>query len=235
MILCLLLPALAAPAPAEIRSRLDQMRAASDALKEYTYVFQRQEWVDGKQQPRQQMEVKFRKPMNIYMRWTGSTHQGRELLYRQGWNDGKMMVKPGPYVPTLSLDPKGRLAMRGSRHGIEMIDLSNVAALILRQTDRLDRSAELSATFSEAGPQTVAGQASWCVRIDLPKDRDAELYAYRVDLCMAEATGLLTRVRSWDQVDGQMRQVADYEFSQVNLSPGLSDADFDPENPAYGF
>lgn len=234
-LLLLLAPAFATPGPSDVRARLERMRSAADALREYTYTFQRQEWVDGKQQPKHLMAIKFRKPMDIYIKWVGDTHKDRELMYRRGWNDGEMMVKPGPMIPTLSLDPNGRIAKRGSRHGIEMIDMSNVAKLILTQTDRLDSSAELSATFSEKSSQTINGEASWCVRIDLPKDKDPALYAYRVDMCLSEATGLLTRLRSWDMESEQMRQVADYEFRQVNLAPGLTDADFDSENPAYGF
>lgn len=234
-LLLLLAPALAMPGPADVRARLERMRSAADALREYTYTFQRQEWVDGKQQPQHLMSIKFRKPMEIYIHWIGDTYKGRELLYKRGWNDGNMMVKPGPMLPTLSLDPNGRIAKRGSRHGIEMIDLSNVAKLILSQTDRLEASATLSATFSDGGAQVINGEPSWCTSIGLPKDKDPALYAYRVDMCLSEASGLLTRLRSWDMDDGQLRQVADYEFRQVNLSPGLTDSDFDNDNPAYNF
>ena len=232
----LLLPsALAGQTPPDIRARLERLRTAAEGVSQCTYTFRRHEWTDGRQQPPHEMAVKFRKPMDIYMKWVGDTHKGRELLYRQGWNEGDMMVKPGPMIPTLSLDPKGKLAMRGSRHGIDMIDLSNVADIILDQTDRLEASATLSATYTSQGAQTVNGEASWCVQIDLPKDQDTQLYAYRVDMCLSDRTGLLTRLRAWDQSDGELRKVEDYEFRNINLSPGLTDQDFSDENPGYGF
>ncbi len=223
--------------PPEIRARLERMRAAAASLKQYTYTFRRHEWVDGKQGDPQLMAVKFRKPMDIYMTWVGDAHTGRELLYRKGWNDGKMRVHPTPgaLIPSLNLDPNGKLATKGSRHGIELIDLSNVTAIILAQTDRLDKNPDLSATFTDQGKQVVNGEASHCTRIDLPKDKDPQLYGQRVDLCLSTRTGLLTRLQTWDVEDGALRKVEDYEFRDLNLSPGLTDADFDPDNDAYGF
>lgn len=230
-------PARAAETPPEVRAQLERLRKASDKLQQYTYVFRRHEWVDGSQQAPQVMAVKFRKPFDVYMTWTGEVYTGRELIYRQGWNDGKLHVHPAPgaLVPSLNLDPKGKLAMRGSRHGIEMIDISNVVALILDQTDRLDANPDLSATFTSQGREVINGEASSCLRIDLPKEQDPGLYARRVDLCASDTTDLLTRVRAWDLEDGEVRKVEDYEFRDVRTSPGLTDADFDPDNPAYGF
>lgn len=242
-VLSLLLALLSSPAhavdtaPPEVKQGLERMRTATAALTEYSYTFRRHEWKDGKQLDAQLMAVKFRKPLDVYLTWTGDVHTGRELIFRRGWNDDKLHVKPSPspLVPTLNLDPSGKLAMRGSRHGIEMIDLGNVTALILAQTDRLAQHATLEATYTDQGQQDVHGEPSRCVRVDLPKDQDPALYGHRVDMCVSQATGLLTRLRTWDHEDGQVRKVEDYEFRDMDTSPGLTDADFDPDNPAYGF
>lgn len=242
-VLSLLLCLLASPAhavdtaPPEVKTGLERMRSATAALTEYAYTFRREEWQDGKQLDPQVMAVKFRKPLQVYMTWTGDVHTGRELIYRKGWNDDRLHVKPSPgaLVPTLNLDPKGRLAMRGSRHSIEMVDLANVTGLILKQTDRLAKHPTLQATYTDQGHQDVNGEPSRCVRVDLPKDQDPELYGHRVDMCVSDATGLLTRLRTWDHEDGELRKVEDYEFRGMDTSPGLTDLDFDPENPAYGF
>jgi len=225
----------AAAPPPEIQQALERMRSASAALTQYTYEFRREEWKDGKQLPPQLMQVKFRKPLDVYLQWTGDAYKGRELIYRQGWNDNELHVKPGPLIPVLNLDPAGRLAMRGSRHGIDMIDMSKVTDLILRQTDRLAANPDLSATFTAQGAQLINGEPSHCVEIDLPKERDPALFATRVDMCSSDATGLLTRLRAWDQEEGALHKVEDYEFRRLDLHPGLVDADFDPDNPAYNF
>lgn len=239
LIALLLAPAAATAGatPPEVSVHLERLRTATAALSQYTYTFRRQEWVGGSQQDAQIMAVKFRKPFDVYITWTGEVHTGRELIYRKGWNDGKLHVKPAPgaLVPTVNLDPYGKLAMRGARHGIDLIDISNVVKLILDQTDRLAANPSLSATYTRQPSETVGGRPSSCLRIDLPKDQDPGLYARRVDLCTDDATGLLTRVRAWDQEDGALRQVEDYEFSNLDTTPGLTDLDFDPDNPAYGF
>ena len=227
----------ASEAPPEFKARLERMRTATASLQQYTCTFRREEWQGGKPLGAQLMAIKFRKPMDIYMRWEGETYKGRELIFRRGWNDDKLHVKPTPgaLVPTLNLDPEGGLAMRGSRHSIDMVDMGNIVSLILRQTDKLEKSTSLSASFTDQGPQVVNGEASRCMQVDLPKQQDPALYARRVDMCMSDRTGLLTRLRTWDEDAGEVRKVEDYEFRSMNLSPGLTDADFDPENEAYGF
>lgn len=237
LLLCLPDVSRAGDTPPEVSAQLDRLRSSTDALRQYTYTFRRQEWLDGKQQDPQVMAVKFRKPFDVYMTWTGEVYTGRELIYRQGWNNGRLHVKPAPgaLIPTVNLDPTGKLAMRGSRHGIEMIDIGNVVELILSQTERLQANDALSATFTVQGSETINGEPSHCLRIDLPKDLDPGLYAQRVDLCTSTTSGLLTRLRAWDNEDGAVRKVEDYEFRGLDASPGLTDLDFDPDNPAYGF
>ncbi|NOY28443.1 MAG: DUF1571 domain-containing protein [Oligoflexia bacterium] len=218
----------------EAQARFDRMRTATAALSSYTYTFRREEWADGKQQDPNLMAVKFRRPMDIYMKWVGQVHKGRELLYRQGWNDGDMKVKPGALLPTLNLDPAGRLAMHGSRHGVDLIDLSRVVGIITSQTDRIAANNALSATYTDLGPALVGAEAAHCLRADLPKDQDPGLYAVRIDICTSDQTGLLVRLRTWDVEDGQLRKVEDYEFRDITVVP-LADSDFDPDNPEYGF
>lgn len=227
-------PALAGEIPDDVMARFTRMEKAAGALTSYTYTFRRHEWTGGKQQDVHEMAVKFRKPMDIYMKWVGDTHTDRELLYRQGHNDGDMKVKPGPMIPTLNLNPTGKLAMRGSRHGIDLIDISNVVAIISDQTARIRASDSLSATYTLQGPEVINGEASTCLRADLPKNQDPALYAQRIDMCTSDATGLLVRLRAWDVEDGQLRKVEDYEFRDVTPTT-LTETDFDPDNPAYNF
>ncbi len=236
-LLSLSTPAAAGDTPPEFHDRLERMRGAADALQQYTYTLYRHEWVDGGQADPQEMAVKFRKPMDIYMTWVGDEHTGRELIYRKGWNDGRMRVHPTPgaLIPSINLSPTSRLAMKGSRNGIELIDIGNVVSLILAQTDRVEASDTLQASFTDLGNRMVNGEASTCLKIELPKDKDPALYAYRVDMCISDGTGLITQLQSWDFEDGAMRKVAEYEFRDMNTKVSLTDADFDPDNDAYGF
>lgn len=229
--------AFAGETPPEFHARLERMRSTAAALQQYTYTLYRHEWVDGEQADPQEMAIKFRKPMDIYVVWTGEVYKGRELIYRKGWNNGKMRVHPTPgaLIPSLNIAPDSRLAMRGSRNGIELIDIGNVVDLILAQTDRVEANPDLQASFTDLGARMVNGEPSHCLKIELPKDKDPALYAYRVDMCISDETGLPNRLESWDFEDGAMRKVAHYEFRDLNTHVTLTDADFDPDNAAYGF
>jgi len=58
------------------------MQAAAARLRDATYVFHKQEYADGERQPAERIRVKYRAPGDIYMKWLGPVHAGRELLYR---------------------------------------------------------------------------------------------------------------------------------------------------------
>ena len=181
------------------------------------------------------MAAKYRRPEDIYMRWMGDVHEGREVLYRRDENEGRLKVNAGALVPTLDLDPTGSAAMRGSRQPVWMGSVVRSAEQILGGADRLTASAELNAAYVDLGTVLVHGQPSHCYQADLPVDRDPSQYAPRVLVCMSLDNGLPTRFAAWERADGGLRQVEDYGFEGVVVNPELTDLDFDPDNPEYGF
>lgn len=65
-----------------------------------------------------------------------------------------------------------------------------------------------------------------------PGGKFSPYYAPRAKICFSVKTKLPTRVSSWDEEDNL---VEDYAYSDVRLNPGLTNADFDPENADYNF
>ncbi len=222
-------------APAAIQASLERMRGAVAGLKDATYTLHKQEWIDGKALPAQTMAAKYRQPEDLYLRWTGEVYVGREVMYCPADNDGKLKVNAGALVPTIDLDPTGATAMRGSRQPVWMGSVVRTAEQILAGADKLTGSPTLDASYVDKGTVMVRGQPSHCYQAELPVDQDPEQYAPRVLVCMSLANGLPTRFAAWERHQGGLRKVEDYEFVGVVVNPGLDDADFDPENPAYGF
>ena len=62
--------------------------------------------------------MKYRRPDDLYLRWTDEAHSGREAIYRKDWNGGRLRVNPGSLLPNVNLDPLGGIAMADSRHPI---------------------------------------------------------------------------------------------------------------------
>ncbi len=222
-------------APPAIQASLERMRAAAAGLREATYTLHRQEWSGGRPYAAQVIATKLRRPEDLYLRWEGEAYEGRELLYRPGWNGGRIRVSDGPLVPTLDLDPDGPIAMHGSRHPARMASVLVTAATILRGADTLSGDPGLKASYEDKGTVKVRGEPSHCYRAWLPVEQDPGQYAPLVLVCVSLAHGLPTRFAAWERADGGLRQVEDYVFAGIAVNPGLSDADFDPDNPAYGF
>lgn len=221
--------------PPVIREMLESARGAVTHMRDATYLVARREWKGGKYLPYQEIAVKLRLPCDLYLRFVGESDKGMEVLYRPGWNQGRLRANPGRYMPNLDLDPRGSVAMRSSRQPVWMASIVRVVERILQGSDRLVANPTLDATYRILGARLVAGANCDCYEADLPKDQDPEQYARTLRLCLDSRLHLPRQVQAWDLEDGAMRLVEDYTFRDLRVDVGLTDQDFDPANPSYGF
>ncbi len=221
-----LTPDAAADVESVVADLIRRMTVASAAVIDATWLMRMEERKDGRQLPVQEIAVKYRRqPESLYFRWVGDTYRGRELL-----------VSTGPLIPNLSLDPLGTLALRDNRHPVWMGELTRIADLVAAGAALLDRRDDLSATYEDLGVVDVFGTPSRCYSALLPYDTAPDLiYAPKIRLCLSRETSLPSRFTAWASEDGTLRQVEDYAFRSLAVNVGLTDADFDPKNPAYGF
>jgi hypothetical protein len=222
-------------APVAVVDRLvGAMVSAERATSSWSFVLERQEWVDGAMMPAERMQVSFQKPFAVYAKWIGAVDNGQELIFKKGWNDDQLMVNPPGLVPTLNLDPRGAVAMRGNRHPILDIGFPFLIGRIAAD-HAIAKANPTLVTVEDLGPRSVAGRAARCYRSTLPKDKITSLYAYKAEICVDTALNLPTEVKVWDKVGGSVQLVERYSFSAVKVNPALDPLTFDPTNPAYGF
>jgi hypothetical protein len=104
-------------------------------IPDYMATFTKQERVGGDLSDVQKISLKLRhEPLSIYMKWR-SGQTGQQVIWVEGQNDGKMLVKAGGLkgrLGTLSLDPTSGLAMSQSRHPCTMVGLKGAAERILK-------------------------------------------------------------------------------------------------------
>ncbi len=217
------------------RAVVNGMDVAISQMQSATWRFHKQEYVDGEWLPEEIIDVRYRPPEDLYMHWVGDVHEGRELMFRPGWNDDEIRVSTGPFVPTLNLNPLGSIAMRGERHSIHHLAITSVVGNFLRDRATLEAHPELKTGAVDRGIETIYGEPARCFDLTLPKDQDPSLYAYEVDFCVHLRTGLPAHALSFSIENGAFRQVELYGYENMRINPGLTDADFDPENPEYGF
>ena len=104
-------------------------------IPDYSATFTKQERVGGDLSDVQKISLKLRhQPLSIYMKWR-SGQTGQQVIWVEGQNDGKMLVKAGGIkgrLGTLSLDPNSALAMSQSRHPCTMVGLKCAAERIIQ-------------------------------------------------------------------------------------------------------
>jgi hypothetical protein len=219
--------AVAAPPPGMLED-LARMVAASDAMRDATYTLERTEWVGGEQRPTETIAVRYRRPETLWLEWTGDVYPGRKVRYEQGWNDGRLRVRPSSFLPLFNFDPTGAVAMRDSRHPVWMSSLDRIVRKLDAVIGLVAATPGSPATFVDEGERVEAGVPSRCYRATLPYDRDPRLYAPVVRFCGGLESRLPTRFSAWKEEDGASRRVEDYVFRDLVVNPGLGAEAFDP-------
>ena len=91
---------------------------AAEAIPTYEATLYRKVWID-RQFIESTVRMKFRtSPKSVYL-YFEQPHAGREVLWIDGWNDGKMLAHEGSgalsLIGSVSLDPLSPQAMEGSK------------------------------------------------------------------------------------------------------------------------
>jgi len=116
-------------------------RASLDAVKKldgYTATFIKQEQLKkGKPLTQQVMQLKLRRqPFSVYLKFT-DPHEGREVIYVEGRNKGKLLVHEpsglASLAGTISLAPTGDRAMEENRYPVTMLGLEKLLETVLAQ------------------------------------------------------------------------------------------------------
>lgn len=197
----------------------------------YTAVFHKQERIDGRLREEETVFMKFKRPFKIYMKWIRPPHEGRELLHVAGWNGNRIRIHGGGGLLgliTMNLDPHGRAVMRANRHVITESGLEHLVGVVAANIRKGVATGEVR--FVDLGRDNVYGRDARTVELRFPADRAKGYYCCRAVLSLDAENRMPLRILVFDADD---RLVERYEYEDVRLDAGLTDADFAPENPAY--
>ncbi|MDB5969297.1 MAG: hypothetical protein JWQ90_1747 [Hydrocarboniphaga sp.] len=226
----------AAPVVAsDVRALLQKFVDTVETLPGYQVVMQKQQRIGSDLKPAETLLLKQQKtPDCRYMKWIADPHKGRELILCSGRYDGKIQVHESGLlgIATLSLDPAGSTANSGNLRPIAQAGIYNMAKMLKANIDKRRASAEPEAA-PVASERVVEGQTSLCLRSDTMGSDDKAPYPVgAAELCFDKTLAMPTEVQFWHK-DGRLME--HYRFHDWNLKPGLTDADFDTKNRAYGF
>jgi hypothetical protein len=229
-----------APARAEAPAADPARRAAAEAIRaaqaaaaafgDVTATLHKTEWKGGPL-PYERIVLKLRnRPRAVYMRWVTGPRRGQEVIWREGWNGGKLRAHKGSFPDfSVNLAPTGWLAMRGSRHPVMHVGFDHILGALAHDFALADTNPECVGASRDLGVEDVHGAPARCFEFDTDKGRCPTMYAYRARFCMDRASGLPSAVKVWDLEDGEIRLVEDVSYAEIRVDAGLTDADFDPD------
>jgi hypothetical protein len=206
-------------------------------VRDYTCISTKQERIDGKLLPRETFLLKHRREPNcVYLKWLQEPFKNRETIYCPARYGEKLKNHEGSgiagWLGTLSLDPRGKLAMTGNRHSLVDAGIFHVLAIVRSDFERGKMHPDHGVRFENLHEENVLGQPSFCWQALQPANSALGYYAPRSETCLHLDLHLPTRATVLSDSD---EVVENYTWSDYKLNVGLGDADFDTENPEYGF
>jgi hypothetical protein len=221
--------------PEDVRALVQKFVDTVDALPGYQVVMGKQQRIGGELKPMETLLLKQRRsPDCRYMKWIAEPHKGREIILCADRYDGKLQVHESGFLglATLSLDPAGSTASKGNLRPIAQAGVYNMAKMLKADIERRRAAGKIEAP--ETSERVVEGQRSLCLHRDGigAEDDKAPYPVGGAELCFDKNLAMPTEVQFWHR-DGQLME--HYRFHDWKLDPGLTDADFDTANKAYGF
>lgn len=218
-------------------------------VQDYTCDFYKRERVQGELLGRQHLQAKVRHeqrndsevvvPRSIYLRYVSpQSLQGREVLYVQNERGGDLIARRGgTRLPntTLQLEPDGALAMEGQRYPITEFGMKNLVRRLIQVIESDTRRENCDVRmFKDAKLNDRP-----CTHIQVThRTRNPRWAFYQARIFVDDQLQLPVYFASYDwpaQPGGEPVLLEEYIFTNIKTNLGLTDRDFDRDNPEYGF
>jgi hypothetical protein len=176
------------------------------------------------------------KPLSIFLKFLGPDDvAGRRVLYVEGQNEGKMVVRNGgrrfAHV-VVKIDPRGE---RASRESLVPITEIGFEQLLSRMIVILETHARIDTTGENTQVRRIAGakldkRPCTVIRVTHP-EKQVGLNFHEANVFVDDALHVPVRVdySDWPEQPGAApRLMAEYSYTSLELNPSLGDDRFDP-------
>lgn len=208
-------------------------------VKDYTGKFCKHERVGDALMSEECNAMKVRhQPFSVYLRVLDpAPSAGQEAIFVEGRNDGNIIAHTAGFgsnvIGRVSLDPHGFLATRGNRYNIKDVGLKNLVLKLLELGERkeLFRDSKVKIDKVEFGERP-------CTRVEISNPHpigDFHLAIARIVLDAEWDVPVHFESHEWPAGGGKAVLSESYSYYDLKFNVGLTDRDFDPDNPDYAF
>ena len=221
-------------------------------IRDYTATLVKRERIGSQLADYQYMAIKVRHeqkkggrvvvPFSVYLRFLKPPElRGREVIYVEGWNDNKLMAHEPPDSATyrligrVSLKPDGFLAMRGNRYPITEIGIKNLVVRLLEVAREDRKYGECEVDFYKGAK--INGRTCTKIEVRHPvRRRQFRFHIARIYIDDELEIPIRYESYDWPEKRGDPPLLLEeYTYLNVKLNVGLTDRDFDPDNPQYHY
>ncbi len=236
------------PAIALAQNGLNTLR---ENVRDYTCVMVKRERIDGQLGDYEYMYAKVRNekhvngkvavPFAVYLYFLKPEDvKGREVIYVRGHNDDKLIAhEPSSSLlgkfGSVWLRPDGMMAMKGNRYPITEIGMEILVVRLLETGQRDRQRGEVQVQFRKGAK--INGRVCTMLEVIHPVKRPYFDF-HKAQIFIDDELNIPIRYAAWTwpvREGGEPVLEEEYTYLQVKLNPGLTEKDFDPENPDYKF
>jgi hypothetical protein len=245
-------PELSAPHPLDpaLQIARDSLQHIRENIVDYSAVMIKRERIGNTLGEHEFMFIKVRNrkvqdgqlatPFSVYMTFLKpASVKGREVIFVENRNSGNLTAHEGGmkgrFLPTVSLDPKGMLAMQGQRYPITEMGIENLVVKLIEKGERDRRYDECSVQFMKGAK--VGGRGCTVLVVTHPEPRPHfDFHVAQIFIDDELRIPIRYAAYSWPTAAGaEPDLLEEYTYQNIQLNVGLTESDFDTKNPKYNF
>ncbi len=232
------------PALDMARHGLERVR---NDIRDYTCILVKRERVKGELGEHQFIFTKVRNrqvhegrtvvPFSVYMYFLKPSEvKGREVIYVEGQNNGKLCAHEGgrSLLPSVWLTPDSFLAMQGQLYPITDVGIENLVLKLIERGESERRFPEVEVNFKAQA--RVKDRTCTVLEIRHPQRRP-EYEFYLAQVFIDDQLGVPIRYAAygWPENNQEPPVLEEYTYMDLKINTGLQDEDFDTKNAKYNF
>jgi hypothetical protein len=214
---------------------------AIERLQDYTATLIKNERIGNTLGEPQYIALKVRhKPFSVYLNFLApNALKGQECMFVEGANNGKMWAHgtgiKEKMFGTVSLNPDGNMAMQGQRYPLTQIGILNLTRRLIEVASEDVKYGECEVKYFKGAK--INDSVCTCTQVVHPVPRKNFLFnVARIFVDDKLNVPVRYEAYDWPKTPGAAPELIEaYTYLNLKMNVGLTDADFDIENPVYHF